>query len=114
MRSQTVPPASSYAALLTMPHREIIGLAWRASGLSKRRFAVELVRDERNVRRWLQRGPGPRGLPRPVLMKCLDILLERGIPASGRSAPSSCARSSASRTISCVSIGSDTSSSPGS
>lgn len=55
-----------------MGDAELIKAAIGASGLSARRFAVQvLIRDERTVRRWLA---GDSPLPRAVKDKLLAIL----------------------------------------
>lgn len=53
---------------------ELLKRAIAKSGLSARRFAVEvLTRDERTIRRWLD---GDRPIPRVVRRKLLEILGE--------------------------------------
>lgn len=51
---------------------DLLAKAIKASGLSQRRFAVEvLIRDERTVRRWLA---GDRPIPEVVLQRLLVLL----------------------------------------
>jgi hypothetical protein len=53
---------------------ELLKRAIAESGLSARRFAVEvLTRDERTIRRWLD---GDRPIPRVVRRKLLELLGE--------------------------------------
>ena len=53
---------------------ELLKRAIAKSGLSARRFAVEvLTRDERTIRRWLD---GDRPVPRVVRRKLLELLGE--------------------------------------
>lgn len=59
-----------------MTDMELIRAAIDASGLSARRFAVDvLTRDERTVRRWLA---GDSPLPRAVKDRCLAIIANMG------------------------------------
>lgn len=55
-----------------MTDAELLRAAIDASGLSARQFAVRtLVRDERQIRRWLA---GESDLPAPVRNRCLAIV----------------------------------------
>jgi len=48
----------------------LLAAAIAASGLSARRFAVEvLIRDERTVRRWLDASEGPSARPMPEIVR---------------------------------------------
>jgi hypothetical protein len=59
---------------------ELLKRAIAKSGLSARRFAVEvLTRDERTIRRWLD---GDRPIPRVVRRKLLELLGEPPDPKS--------------------------------
>jgi hypothetical protein len=54
-----------------MADRTMLAEAIEASGLSARRFAVEvLIRDERTVRRWLA---GDSPIPEVVLLKLMSM-----------------------------------------